>query len=214
MEKFQERINKWMIACFGIIITGDVKERNHRFFEEATELVQAKGMSREDAHMLVDYTYNRPVGDPFQEVGGVMVTLAALCTPSCINLVDAAETEHDRIWTKVEQIREKQKTKPKDSPLPQAVKFPQGHRADEYTGDTIVYGAREMEQALATNTAVRETALFLELREHISEYYRDLDARKHGHIAMNHAFNKIERSMGMSWHDHKTAVKAAQEHKE
>ncbi len=42
------------------------------------ELVQAVGTSREDALRLVEYVYTRPVGELRQEIGGVMVTLAAL----------------------------------------------------------------------------------------------------------------------------------------
>lgn len=76
---FQQRVQPWMMACFGPAISADFRERNHRFFEESSELVQACGMSKEEAHMLVDYVYGRPVGEKLQEVGGVMVTLAALC---------------------------------------------------------------------------------------------------------------------------------------
>ena len=40
---FQSRVNNWTLACFGHEITGDRLERNHRFIEEALELVQALG---------------------------------------------------------------------------------------------------------------------------------------------------------------------------
>jgi hypothetical protein len=117
---FQARVQPWMMACFGEAISTDTVERNHRFFEEATELVQACGMPPSDAHMLVDYVYGRPVGDKPQEVGGVMVTLAALCLAQGMDLHEAAETELARIWTKVDLIRAKQAAKPKGSPLPVA----------------------------------------------------------------------------------------------
>ncbi|WP_230975137.1 hypothetical protein [Burkholderia stagnalis] len=71
------------------------------------------------ASKLIDYTWSRPVGEPSQEVGGVMVTLAALCLANGLNLHAAGDTELARIWTKVEQIRAKQATKPKHSPLPE-----------------------------------------------------------------------------------------------
>lgn len=121
---FQQRVAPWMQACFGPEISADRMERNHRFFEEATELIQANGMPRSEAHQLVDYTFGRPVGELNQEAGGVMVTLAALCLASGIDMHAAAETELARIWTKVDLIRAKQAAKPKHSPLPVAQSVP------------------------------------------------------------------------------------------
>lgn len=115
---FQDRVQPWMMECFGEMIAGDRQERNHRFLEEALELVQSTGCTADEAHQLVDYVYGREIGDPHQEVGGVMVTLAALCLANALNMHDAAETELARIWTKVEAIRAKHAAKPKHSPLP------------------------------------------------------------------------------------------------
>ncbi|CAN7607532.1 hypothetical protein LJR034_004639 [Caballeronia sp. LjRoot34] len=119
-EPFQRRVQPWMLACFGLEIANDRIERNHRFFEEATEAVQANGMTRSEAHQLVDYTFDRPIGELHQEIGGVMVTLAALCLASDEDMHAAGETELARIWTKVEKIRAKQAAKPKHSPLPES----------------------------------------------------------------------------------------------
>lgn len=115
---FQARVEPWMAACFGPRISADTTERNHRFIEEALELVQAGGMPKADVLQLVDYTYGRPIGELQQEVGSVMVTLAALCLAQSLDMHQAAEIELARIWTKVETIREKQRTKPRGSPLP------------------------------------------------------------------------------------------------
>ncbi|BBE51817.1 hypothetical protein OYT1_ch2301 [Ferriphaselus amnicola] len=115
---FQKRVKPWMTVCFGEQISNDVDERNHRFLEEALELVQSTGCTQSEAHQLVDYVFGGPVGDPVQEVGGVMVTLAALCLAQQMDMHDAGECELARIWTKVEQIREKQAAKPRHSPLP------------------------------------------------------------------------------------------------
>ena len=60
----------------------------------------------------------RPVGDPVQELGGVMVTAAALSLASGLDMHAAGETELARNWTKVESIRAKQAARPKNSPLP------------------------------------------------------------------------------------------------
>lgn len=119
-DPFQQRVQPWLLACFGAEIAGDKQERNHRFLEEAVELVQANGCTASEAHQLVDYVFGRPVGEPAQEVGGVMVTLAALCLASGLDMHQAGEVELARIWGKVEQIRAKQAAKPKHSPLPAA----------------------------------------------------------------------------------------------
>lgn len=117
---FQVAVNKWMDACFGEPIKSDQLERADRFIEEALELGQTMpGFTAERAHALVDYVFGRAVGETAQEVGGVMVTLAALCNAAGIDLTAAGAAELQRIWTKVEQIRAKQAAKPTGSALPQ-----------------------------------------------------------------------------------------------
>ena len=122
MSAFQPGVHQWMLACFGLDISKDKTERSHRFIEEALELVQATGCTQSEAHQLVDYVFGRPAGDPHQEVGGVLVTLAALCTAQAIDMDSAGQSELDRVWTRVEQIRAKQAAKPKHSPLPEQPK--------------------------------------------------------------------------------------------
>lgn len=121
---FQDRVQPWMMECFGAAISADRIERNHRFFEESTELVQANGMTRSEAHQLVDYTFDRPVGELTQEVGGVQVTLAALCLASGADMHAAGEIELARINQPeiITKIRAKQAAKPKHSPLPEMPK--------------------------------------------------------------------------------------------
>lgn len=116
---FQKRVEKWLSVCFGEEIAKDKTERNHRFLEESLELAQACGCSKEEALQLVDYVYNRPVGERQQEIGGVMNTLSALCSAYEDNLLDCANKELSRCWKLTEKIREKQRNKPKFSPLPQ-----------------------------------------------------------------------------------------------
>ena len=62
-KEFQDSVKKWTWECFGEKIATDKLQRNHRFLEEALELVQACDCTREEAHMLVDYVYGRPVGE-------------------------------------------------------------------------------------------------------------------------------------------------------
>lgn len=115
---FQYRVKIWGLNCFGSLFSLDKSERNHRFLEEALELVQACGCTQKDAHMLVEYVFNRPVGEKEQEAGGVMTTLAALCGAQELDMEDAGEKELIRVWNEIEMIRAKQLTKPKHSPLP------------------------------------------------------------------------------------------------
>ncbi len=119
---FQKRIWQWMDQCFGSEISGDTVERHHRFVEESLELAQSCHATAAECHMLVDYVFGRPVGQKDQEVGGVMVTLSALCLAHQINMNMAAMTELTRISDPkvMETIRAKQATKPKSSPLPGA----------------------------------------------------------------------------------------------
>ena len=115
---FQWRVQPWMFACFGQEIATDITERNYRFLEESLELVQSTGCKVGEAHQIVDYVFNRPVGDPDQEVGGVMVTLAALCLASGLDMHQCGEVELTRVWGAIERIRAKQASKPKLSLSP------------------------------------------------------------------------------------------------
>jgi hypothetical protein len=115
---FQVRTEAFMMACFGRQIADDVRERNHRFIEEALELVQATGCTAAEANMLVDYVIGRPTGEAHLETGAVMLTLAALCNALGLSMDGAADDELERVWGKIDRIREKQKTKPRNSPLP------------------------------------------------------------------------------------------------
>lgn len=116
---FQNRVEEWLEACFPKSATVDRAERTFRFLEEAIELAQANGCSKEEANMLLTYVYSREKGEPDQEVGGVMVTLAGLCSTSSLNMHDAGDKELKRNWDRIDIIRKKQATKPPGSPLPQ-----------------------------------------------------------------------------------------------
>lgn len=64
----------WATRAFGKQMT-DLPTRALRVAEEAIELTQAKDVSREMMHKLVDAVYDRPKGDEAQEIGGVMMTI-------------------------------------------------------------------------------------------------------------------------------------------
>jgi hypothetical protein len=118
MSAYQAETAAWMNACFGEEVAADRTERIHRFLEEALELAQSLRCTPAEAHQLVDYVFSRPAGDPYQEVGGTLVTLAALCHANNIDLNAAGQVELSRVWTRMPQIRAKHRAKPKMSPLP------------------------------------------------------------------------------------------------
>lgn len=120
-EGFQVEVGRWMLACFGEEIAADRIERADRFIEEALELAQTvPGFTVERARALVEYVFARPVGEMGQEVGGVGVTLAALCNTYAIDIAAEWERELARVWTKVDAIRAKQASKPVGFALPAA----------------------------------------------------------------------------------------------
>lgn len=110
---YQDRVAEWMVTCFGADITNSLQERCFRFFEEAGELCQALGMTEQQARDLVAYTWSRDQGEPMQEVGGVMVTLAAMCHAAGLDMAAAGETELARIDTPetMEHIKRKHHAK-------------------------------------------------------------------------------------------------------
>lgn len=120
LHNYQLQVGEWLTECFGQQIANDQKERGFRFGEEALELIQALDVTKEEALALVEYVYGRPKGETYQEVGGVMVTLASLCHASGLSLEYCAVAELERIKAPaiMDKIRSKQATKPQRSPLP------------------------------------------------------------------------------------------------
>jgi hypothetical protein len=123
MNNFQDRVASWMQETFGPEVSADFKERGFRFGEEAIELLQANGTTKEDVLKLVDYVYGRPIGFLPQEVGGVMVTLAALCEATGIPLEAAASQEIERceqpeVRAKIQAKQEAKRARMIATPLP------------------------------------------------------------------------------------------------
>ena len=111
--QFQARVRAWVLHCFGQQITDDMTERSFRFLEESLELVQSVGCTKEQAQALIEYVYARPSGDTNQEIGGVMVTLAAFCAAANKNMDLCAEYELLRVNMPemITKIRNKQAAK-------------------------------------------------------------------------------------------------------
>lgn len=119
MKTFQKTVRDWAVDTFGQEIADDRLERCDRFIEESLELIQSINYSAERAHALVDYVFGRPLGDPDQELGGTMVTLAALSEAIGLDMMDAGKREAERCELLKDKIRAKQQAKPRGSALPQ-----------------------------------------------------------------------------------------------
>lgn len=117
-EGFQARVHDWMAQCFVRPDAMLPAQRSFRFTEEALELAQASGTSREDVMRLVDYVYGRPVGAVDQEIGGVVVTLAGLANSVGLSVEYAGNAELARCVENTDKIRAKDLAKPQRSPLP------------------------------------------------------------------------------------------------
>lgn len=116
---FQKRVWNWMLHTFHQEERENITVRCDRFLEEALELLQSLDYPVERIDKLRDYVYSRPKGVPMQELGGTMITLAALCGPTGMEMDLAADIELSRCWTNMEKIRAKQAMKrDKLGPLP------------------------------------------------------------------------------------------------
>ena len=122
-SSFQSRVSRWMDQCFLPSLYSNMTERGDRLLEEVLELLQSGGYDRQRVATLVDYVYNRPPGEPSQEVGGVMVTLAGYCWIAGLDMHADGERELARILQPevMAKIRAKQAAKNAlhfDTPLP------------------------------------------------------------------------------------------------
>lgn len=117
---FQYQVFIWVRDVFGIKIALDKKERGHRFIEEAIELAQACGSTKQEVLDLVDYVYSRPVGEVDQEIGGVQLTLAALAHAYNLSIGVCGTLELERVNTPEikAKVKAKHLSKPANSSLP------------------------------------------------------------------------------------------------
>lgn len=136
-RSFQAGVAEWMGQCFLPSLYSNMTERGDRLLEEVLELLQAHGYDKARVPTLVDYVFGRPVGEPAQEVGGVMVTLAGYCWVAGLDMHAAGDAELARISQPdvMARIRAKQEAKNAlhfDTPLPgNAARQPVGERPME-----------------------------------------------------------------------------------
>lgn len=112
---FQGRVLNWFKTCFGDEALSDLEKRGDRLLEEVFELLQSGGYDPARVDRLRNYVWSRDAGNPAQEVGGVMTTLAAYCGAHEIDMAAAGEAELIRVWEKIKKIRMKEDQKPKFS---------------------------------------------------------------------------------------------------
>ncbi len=142
-RSFQAAVAEWMGQCFLPSLYSNMTERGDRLLEEVLELLQAHGYDKARIPTLVDYVFGRPVGDPAQEVGGVMVTLAGYCWVAGLDMHADGQAELDRINQPdvMARIRAKQEAKNAlhfDTPPPGNA----GAAVEEWPreGDLVRYG--------------------------------------------------------------------------
>lgn len=95
-NKIQSVMTDWVVRVLGLS-SMHRKERVKRFFEESVELAQATGLTVKQAHRLVDFVYNKPVGGISREIGGVYTTLVTLAQACDKDTLICALMEVDRV---------------------------------------------------------------------------------------------------------------------
>lgn len=97
LQRFQRRVGTWVQACFGAKVSQDIQQRGDRLLEETLELLQATGYDTARVPVLTQYVFSRPIGEPRQEMGGVMVTLAAFGNAAGLDMFGAGLEELERV---------------------------------------------------------------------------------------------------------------------
>ena len=100
ISALQARVSAWIDRTFSKEHRTDPRVRSDRFMEEATELFQAMTADRERAHDIVDYVFDRPIGEPCQELGGVVVTAMGLTSCMGEDLSELSHLEVSRVESK------------------------------------------------------------------------------------------------------------------
>jgi hypothetical protein len=96
IEYIQQQIRLWIVTRLGQKAM-NLPERGRRAFEESAEVGQALGVTREEAHRIVDHVFDKPVGQLSQELGGAALTLLACAEASKNNLGNCVTNELARI---------------------------------------------------------------------------------------------------------------------
>ncbi|MEN3234695.1 hypothetical protein PUR29_13930 [Methylobacterium ajmalii] len=91
-ESYQDRVYRHFLHVAGEDPT-DLPERRDRANEEFAELMQSLGGTLEGWIAIGRYVWGRPIGEPSQEMGGTLNTLAALAAWARLDMMACAEAE-------------------------------------------------------------------------------------------------------------------------
>lgn len=98
MIVWQRLARRWSQLVFGEHFDRITpKIRSLRLLEEAIELAQAEGVTIDEVEIVADQVYSKPIGNPKQEVGGVIVCLTNYADTRGYNIEEEFYTEYCRI---------------------------------------------------------------------------------------------------------------------
>jgi NTP pyrophosphatase (non-canonical NTP hydrolase) len=107
----QESLLAWAVDTFGEVARDPI-ERSLRLIEEAAEVVQTVGLSKEEVLKVVERVYSRPPGALCNELGGLVMTTECLAEAMGYDLETQADWEYKRITSiPKEQWQRKHKEK-------------------------------------------------------------------------------------------------------
>lgn len=110
----QNRIRKWVVDRWGLRAMTPV-ERAERMFEEACEVMQAEGVELGRLVTIARLVYNKPAGEPAQEIAGLSVCVLALAESRGLDANALERAELERIeGLSVEHFRERHARKVAD----------------------------------------------------------------------------------------------------
>lgn len=96
----QRKVADWCAVAFGSDHAASIPQRGIRHVEEAIEASQAAGCERDMIHKLVDYVFDRPAGELWQELGGSGLTLLALAQAAGVSADECETAEIARVLAK------------------------------------------------------------------------------------------------------------------
>lgn len=113
LKEIESRVDIWLRDCVGHEVADNLEERNNRFCEEALELLQACGYTRQQIDAMADVVYSKsPSTDIAGACADVMVCLMPLARARQIDLTTALRETIKRNWANSNAIREKNRHKP------------------------------------------------------------------------------------------------------
>jgi hypothetical protein len=100
IQVMQKLVYAWGVRCFGKPHMMNASIRSLRLAEEVVELAQSLHVSRDRMHRLVDIVYDRPIGQPVMEMGGLMLGVVALCEAAGWDPEECLQVELGRVLAK------------------------------------------------------------------------------------------------------------------